>query len=275
MKKIDQDVIKGFGDEWSRFDQNAVSEEELRLIFETYFSIFQWHDLPGDPVGFDLGCGTGRWAKFVADKVAKLHCIDPSAALQVAKSKLAAYDNIVFHQADVFNMPIDEESMDFGYSLGVLHHISDTEAALRQCVLKLKKGAPLLLYLYYSFENRSPLFRIIWRLTDVVRRVVSRCPMPVRYFISQIIAALIYFPMSRLCRLMTSAGISTDQVPLSIYEDKSFYTMRTDALDRFGTKTEKRYSKREIEVMMKNAGLKDIVFNNSEPYWCAVGVRDF
>jgi ubiquinone/menaquinone biosynthesis C-methylase UbiE len=192
----------------------------------------------------------------------------------VAKSNLNSLDNIVFHKADVFNMPIDDQSMDFGYSLGVLHHISDTEGALRECVLKLKKGAPLLLYLYYSFENRSMLFKFTWRCSDVIRRFVSKCPMPIRYFISQILAVTIYLPISLLCRVMTSIGFSTDQVPLSIYEDKSFYTMRTDALDRFGTKTEKRYSRVEIEKMMNNAGLKDIVFNDNEPFWCAVGTRE-
>jgi len=273
VRKIDEEVIKGFGDEWNRFNQEAVSERELSSIFETYFSIFQWENLPEDPIGFDLGCGTGRWAKFVAGRVNTLHCIDPSSALAVAKRNLAAHPNVIYHQADVFNIPIEEGSMDFGYSLGVLHHISDTEGALRQCVLRLKNGSPLLLYLYYSFENRSASFRLIWKLSDMIRRVVSRCPMSVRYLLSQILAATIYFPISLFCRFLTLFGISTDQIPLAMYQDKSFYTMRTDALDRFGTKTEKRYSKKEIEEMMINAGLENVVFNDAEPFWCAVGTR--
>ena len=273
MKSIDDDVIKGFGDEWTRFDQEDVPDDELASIFDTYFDIFPWSNLPEDAVGFDLGCGTGRWAKLVAPRVSKLHCIDPSEALTVAKKNLAEKTNVVFHQADVFNIPLENESMDFGYCLGVLHHISDTDAGLRECVLRLKKGSPLLLYLYYSFENRSRLFKFVWRMTDILRVIVSRLPMPLRYFISQIIAVTIYLPISRLCQFMTFLKISTDQIPLSLYEDKSFYTMRTDALDRFGTKTEKRYSKKEIEAMMTNAGLEDIIFREGEPYWCAVGTR--
>ena len=35
-----------------------------------------------------MGCGTGRWAEFVAPKVKKLHCIDPSDAIKVAEKKL-------------------------------------------------------------------------------------------------------------------------------------------------------------------------------------------
>jgi ubiquinone/menaquinone biosynthesis C-methylase UbiE len=273
VNKIDKSVIKGFGDEWSRFDQSDVSEEELEAIFNNYFAVFPWNNLPENPVGFDLGCGTGRWAKFVAPKVKLLHCVDPSSAIDVAKRNLEKHKNVSFLNEDVFNMTLGEETMDFGYSLGVLHHITDTEKGLRECVLKLKKGSPFLIYLYYSFENRSMAFKLIWRLTDLVRRFVSISPMPVRYFISQIIAFSVYWPISLLCRFMTFIGLSTDQVPLSMYEDKSFYTMRTDALDRFGTKTEKRFSKKEIEILMNNAGLEDVVFHDGEPYWCAAGIR--
>ena len=46
-------------------------------------------------------------------------------------------------------------------------------------------------------------------------------------------------------------GINVHSFPLSNYKDKSFYTMRTDALDRFGTKLESRFTKKEIEEMLK------------------------
>ena len=32
-----------------------------------------------------MGCGSGRWAQFVAPRVKKLFCIDPSEAINVAK----------------------------------------------------------------------------------------------------------------------------------------------------------------------------------------------
>ena len=47
----------------------------------------------------DLGCGTGRWAKLVAPKVGKLHCIDPSSALDVARSNLSQFNNFDTLQA--------------------------------------------------------------------------------------------------------------------------------------------------------------------------------
>ena len=49
--------------------------------------------------------------------------------------------------------------------------------------------------------------------------------------------------------------------------------MRTDALDRFGTRLEKRFTQEQIMKMMINAGLDKIIFNSNEPYWCALGFK--
>ena len=48
--------------------------------------------------------------------------------------------------------------------------------------------------------------------------------------------------------------------------------MRTDALDRFGTRLEKRFTRKEIAQMMELAGLERIAFSDS-PCWCAMGYR--
>ena len=162
MENLDKDVVEGFGDEWSRFDQSDLSEAELESMFDNYFDIFPWDSLPENSIGFDLGCGSGRWAKLVAPRVSLLHLIEPSEAIDVARRNLQQFDNCEFHRADVEHMPLKDSSCDFGYSLGVLHHIPDTEAGLSRCVAKLKPGAPFLLYLYYRFDNRPFWFRTIW-----------------------------------------------------------------------------------------------------------------
>jgi len=269
---LDQDVVRGFGDEWSRFDQSDISDDELKANFDEYFEIFPWDKLPANAVGFDLGCGSGRWAKLVAPGVGKLHLIDPSAAIEVAKRNLADRTNCEFHRAAVDAIPLADESCDFGYSLGVLHHIPDTEAGLRACVEKLKPGSPFLLYLYYRFDNRPLWFRALWKVSDTARRVVSDLPYGARSAVSQLIAAGIYLPFARASGLIERLGFNPKSLPLSQYRQKSFYTMRTDALDRFGTKLEKRFTKDEIREMMENCGLTDIRFG-SKVFWTAVGCR--
>ena len=75
INNLDPKTVEGFGDEWIRFDQSGMSCEETNRLFHGYFSIFPWAALPMGAVGFDLGCGSGRWAKLVAPRVGTLHCM--------------------------------------------------------------------------------------------------------------------------------------------------------------------------------------------------------
>lgn len=273
MKNQDKNTVDGFGDEWSRFDQSDLPQAEQQLLFDEYFSVFPWKNISKESTGFDLGCGTGRWAKSVAPKVKKLICIDPSSALDIAKKNLSNFDNCVFDSATVDEMPMQDNSMDFGYSLGVLHHVPDTALGIKQCVKKLKIGAPLLLYLYYRFDNRPWWFRLIWFVTDLLRRIVSKMPYKLRYASSQIISIIIYLPLARFALFLEKLNFNVSNFPLSSYKNLSYYTMRTDALDRFGTRLEQRFTRKEIKNMMQNAGLENIEFSNSKPFWVAVGYK--
>jgi SAM-dependent methyltransferase len=170
-------------------------------------------------------------------------------------------------------MPVPDASMDFGYSLGVLHHVPDPEAGLRACVSKLKPGAPFLLYVYYAFDNRPLWFRMIWRVSDWMRRLISSLPCGPRQRVSDVIALVVYWPLARLARAVARAGADVGQFPLSAYRNYSFYTMRTDALDRFGTRLERRFRRSELLRMMERAGLRNITVATEAPYWCALGYR--
>ncbi|SFV56685.1 SAM-dependent methyltransferase [hydrothermal vent metagenome] len=83
------------------------------------------------------------------------------------------------------------------------------------------------------------------------------------------IAVFIYYPLARLSKL----GMNISSIPLSAYKDNSFYTLRTDALDRFGTSLEQRFTKEEIQIMMENANLKDVEVYKGFYYWNAIGYK--
>jgi len=271
---IDVGTVEGFGKEWSRFDQSALDPNELNAEFERYFKVFPWDELPREATGFDLGCGSGRWARFVSERVGNLHCVDASeAALQVAQKNLSDRQNVEFHNASVDSIPLADESMDFGYSLGVLHHVPNTGEALKSCVEKLKLGAPFLVYLYYAFDDRPAWFRAAWKASDVFRKGISKLPFGAKKIVTDLIAATVYFPLAKTSALLEKTGMDVSGIPLSTYRRHSFYTMRTDSLDRFGTALEQRFTKSEIIEMMKSAGLRDIQVSDGEPYWCAVGYK--
>jgi SAM-dependent methyltransferase len=266
-------IINDFGLEWEKFSNFNSDDKKLKKIFNDYFKIFPKRFLKKNKTGFDLGCGTGRWALFVAPKVKKLYCIEPSNAIRVAKKNLLGNNNCEFKKQDVFSMDIKDNSMDFGYCLGVLHHITQTEKGIAKCVKKLKKGSPILLYLYYNFENRSAWFKLLWNLSNVLRFIISKLPFGLKSFFSDILAFLIYYPISRISLIFEKFGVDTNKFPLSYYKDKKMYILRNDSLDRFGTTLEKRFSKKQIFKMMKNSGLRNVKFSDTAPFWCAIGYK--
>jgi len=271
---IDHATVSGFGEEWSSFTQEELDPVERQLLFDQYFSVFPFDELASDAEGFDLGCGSGRWAALVAPRVGRLHCIDPAAkALAVARRRLRAASNVVFHEAGVDDIPLPDNSQDFGYSLGVLHHVPDTRAAMAACVRKLKPGAPFLAYIYYAFDNRPAWFRAFWRASELGRAAISRLPFPARKAVTTIIAAGVYWPFARTASVLENAGADVSNLPLSEYRYRGFYSMRTDALDRFGTRLEQRFSRSEIEAMMQGCGLSDVRFREGPPFWVACGIK--
>jgi ubiquinone/menaquinone biosynthesis C-methylase UbiE len=275
-RNIDPDVAAGFGHEWSTFRQSEaeLTAVDREAIFHSYFQIFPWSELSSDSVGVDVGCGSGRWSVMVAPKVGHLHLLDASEdALAVARQNLATATNVSFHLASVGDIPLEDNSLDFAFSLGVLHHVPDTMAAIRAVATKLKRGAPFLIYLYYALDNRPWWFRAIWRLSNVFRMIISQLPPRLRLVISQIIAFIVYWPLARFAALVEHVGRSPAVIPLAAYRHRKFYVMRTDAYDRFCTRLEQRFTRQQIEQMLVRAGFDEIRFSDEVPYWCAVGKK--
>ncbi|MGE0564009.1 MAG: class I SAM-dependent methyltransferase [Pseudolabrys sp.] len=271
----DKPTVAGFGREWSTFTQgtDALHDADRQAIFDGYFAIFPWQRLPPEATGADIGCGSGRWATLVAPRVGHLHAVDAAEdALAVARQNLAGRPNVTFHHASVAKLPFAPRSLDFAYSLGVLHHVPDTAQAIRDVARALKPGAPFLIYLYYAFDNRSAAFRALWRLSNLGRIVLSRAPYAVQIAATTLIAMLVYWPLARVAALLDVVGALPRSWPLAFYRRRSFYVMRTDAFDRFCTRLEQRFTRNEIAAMLRDAGFTSVTFSENEPYWVAVGI---
>jgi NDP-sugar pyrophosphorylase family protein len=81
---------------------------------------------------------------------------------------------------------------------------------------------------------------------------------------------LIYYPLARFAYFLEKLGFNASFFPLSDYRHKTFYFMKTDALDRFGTRLEKRFSKKQIHNMLAEAGFKEVVFSENTPFWVCI-----
>lgn len=271
-ENLDQGVIDSFGHEWSEFDY-AESEtvEALDTQFLAYCAPIDLSQFnPESSIAADFGAGSGRWTERLMGYFSLVYALEPSdGANRVLRSKFADESKIIVLQETVGANSIPNSSLDLAMSLGVLHHIPDTGLAIKDVSRTIKSGGYFLCYLYYNLENKPMYYRLIFKGVNVVRRVISRLPQPVKRFCATIIAALIYWPLARFSKLLEKLGRDTANFPLHHYADMPFVMLANDALDRFGTSLEQRFSKAEIEAMLGAADfdLSTLKFSETEPFW--------
>lgn len=271
---IDTVTVESFGEEWSKF--NYFSKEEIQKTGEEYFDIIDSTILNQNSTVLDVGCGSGRWSLYWVDKVKSIEAIDPSLAVLTAANLTHGLSNIRISKASVDNIPFDDETFDFVMSIGVLHHIPDTAKALEEITKKCKIGGYVYVYLYYALDNRGVFYRFLFSISNGVRFLISKLPHFFKKLVCDFIAVFIYLFFVTLAlvikTVLPKSGL-WKKIPLSYYVNKSFNIIRNDALDRFGTPLEHRFSKDEIVDMMQFSGLGNIIVSPNHPYWHAVGKR--
>lgn len=271
---IDHKTVDSFGEEWNAF--HGFSDEEVEKLGNEYFDIVTPAMLHTGSRVLEVGCGSGRFLKYLANKAGTVVGVDPSDAVYAADNLVGDAPNVHLVRASANALPFADGSFDFVYSIGVLHHIPNTQMAMQGCVDKLRHGGYFFTYLYYNLDNRGPLFRGLFNASTVLRRGISKLKPGAKRAVCDALAVGAYMPFVMTSRFLKRAGVSANvrkKIPLFGYENKSFYVIRNDALDRFGTPLEQRFTKSEVRQMMERCGLTDIVFSNGIPYWHAVGKK--
>ena len=271
-ENLDQGVIDGFGHEWAAFDYaETETAEALDAQFAAYCAPLDLSQFnPSTSIAGDFGAGSGRWSSRLAPYFSLVYALEPSdGASGVLKSKFTGDSKIVVLQETVGVNSIPEASLDLAMSLGVLHHVPDTALAIKDVSGSIKPGGIFLCYLYYSLENKPTYYKMIFQGVNIVRRVISASPQKVRRLSATIIAAVVYWPLARFSKVLTKLGRDTTNLPLHHYADMPFVMLANDALDRFGTSLEQRFSKAEITEMLSAAGfdLSTLKFSEIEPFW--------
>lgn len=271
-ENLDQGVIDGFGHEWAAFDYTETeTAEALDVQFVAYCAPLDLNQFnPTTSVAGDFGAGSGRWSSRLAPFFSLVYALEPSdGANKVLRNKFAGKSNIVVLQETVGVNSIPVASLDLAMSLGVLHHIPNTGLAVRDVSRSIKPGGHFLCYLYYNLENKPMNYRLIFKASNFLRGIISKLPQPVKRFVAKIIAALIYWPLARLSKVLEKLGRNTSNLPLHHYANMPFVMLANDALDRFGTSLEQRFSKAEITEMLRAADfdLTTLKFSDTEPFW--------
>ena len=271
-QNLDQQVIDSFGHEWSAFDYSESETDDALdsqfLAYCTPIDLTQFNSKSS--VAADFGAGSGRWASRLLPHFSLVYALEPSdGANKVLKNKFSKESRMTILQETVGANSIPSGSLDLAMSLGVLHHIPDTGLAIKDVASKIKGGGVFLCYLYYKLENKPLYYRGLFWTSNSLRWVISRLPYAMRRLISKIIAGAVYLPLARTSKLLGNKGKDVSNFPLHHYADMPFVMLQNDALDRFGTRLEQRFSKKEIIEMLGKAGfdLSTLKFSDMEPFW--------
>jgi SAM-dependent methyltransferase len=91
-KNIDPKTVSSFGDEWKAF--HGFDEKDLKLTGDMYFDIVTEDMLNDQCVVVDIGCGSGRFIKYLEGRYKKMIGMDPSQAIFAANNLIGKNDKV-------------------------------------------------------------------------------------------------------------------------------------------------------------------------------------
>lgn len=252
---IKRRTAASFGYEWRHF-------AEMRPQWEQNFLAYmapKGHEWFSGRLVLDAGAGTGRHAYYAARDGADVVAVDIGPAIEVARRNTAELPNVLAVQADLYELPFADGTFDFVYSIGVLHHLPDPPAALRELLRVLRPGGDVTIYLY---AKPGPGLRraLLW-LISAMRTITTRLPHPVLHRLAYPIAAvawLVFVLPTRLLALVPRTRSFAASMPLAAYADYPFGVCANDQFDRFSAPIERRYTADEMREWLARAGLTDV-----------------
>ncbi len=255
-----EDVRRSFSEEWQTYGAILPEHDDE---FAAYFDVVELASLR-DSLVVDLGCGSGRWSAKLAPHVGTITLVDFSDAIFVAKENLSDAPNAIFFRGDVTQLPFADNSADFLFSLGVLHHLDRPCLPVARDLMRL--GPRGLFYLYYALDNRPDYYRRLLAMVTASRRSLGRIESErARRRISRALAWGVYRPMVGLGALAKKVGV---QAPVPLYESyrgKSVDRIEQDAYDRFFTSIEQRVSRAHIREAFGEHFCVEL--SEHEPFW--------
>ena len=141
---VGQEHLESFGLQWNKYE--VAHDDEDRATFQAKTGV-ALAALPGMRV-LDAGCGGGRYSKVAGEAGATVVAADHSAAVEKATALCAHLPSVAFLQADLKNLPLQPESFDFVFSIGVMHHDADTRAVFDAVARMVKPGGIYSVWLY-------------------------------------------------------------------------------------------------------------------------------
>lgn len=165
---VTDEHLASFGDQWNTYEVAHDDEDKATFAAKTGVSLA---DLKGIRV-LDAGCGGGRYSKICGEAGATVIGADHTRAVDKAADLCGHLKNVNFAQADLKQLPLEEASFDFVFSIGVMHHDADTRKVFDAVSKFVKPGGRYSVWLY----RRNQWWQEI--VNSSLRSVTTRLPFP-------------------------------------------------------------------------------------------------
>ncbi len=251
---------RSFGFEWTKF---SMMRSQWERNFWGYMAPHAAEFLQGKTI-LDAGCGMGRHLYYASRHGRDVIGIDFSRAVDAAyhnTSHLAAAHVV---QADLSYLPFRDQTFDFIYCLGVLHHLPNPDDALRGLVEYLKPHGEMRIYVYWDLKDSPRWKKALLALVTALRRVTTRLPHRLLSWLCYPIAVgawlTFVLPYRLLSRFRLTKQIA-ETLPLTQYAQYPFSVLLNDQFDRFSAPLERRCSSDEVRWWLEGARLKNVTVN--------------
>ncbi len=183
MADLDDDILRTgdlkrstsnlYSELWRGFDGETLAEESVTLLERRMERQIIETGIVGKEV-LDMGCGSGRYSIALAKVGAKrVFGVDVQAKSFAAADRYARSQGlpVEFREENVLQLNFKDESFDFVFCNGVLHHTSSIEQGLREIKRVLRRSGRAFLYLYGAGG-------IFWNTRSILRKIFQKIPFP-------------------------------------------------------------------------------------------------
>lgn len=123
-----------------------LTEQERYSTYPWLYSVAEFQKHAGEHV-LEIGCGTGADLLQYAKHGAIATGVDLTERhVDLARKRLG--NLAIIHQADMRCLPFEDESFDYVYSHGVLHHSDEPERVVREIFRVLRPGGTINVHVY-------------------------------------------------------------------------------------------------------------------------------
>lgn len=144
------------------FDRLALLDDEGWTANNHYHSLLLKHVPASCGNALEIGCGTGAFARQLAERSRRVIGLDLSAEMiRVARSRSSRFQNLEFQVADAMTWNFPQSHFDFVCSIATLHHLEQRELLLKIRDALKPRGVLVVLDLVQSDSMVERMFDVV------------------------------------------------------------------------------------------------------------------